>query len=128
MRHPFMWLAVVTIVALGVGSGAVSAAAHEEDLYRQMKVDVFDGNWSAVLRAADEILARYPDGSAAPQAAYHRARALARIAANVDTYASGLASPSESVETQAGLSCRRPSQASEKMPAQACSTISASAG
>ena len=79
MRHPFMWLAVVTIVALGFGSGAASAAADEEDLYRQMKVDVFDGNWPAVLREAEEILARFPDGHAAPQAAYHRARALSRM-------------------------------------------------
>ena len=78
VRHPLMWLGVLTIVVLGLGSGAVSAAAGEEDLYRQMKVDVFDGNWPAVVREAEEILARFPDGPAAPQAAYHRARALSR--------------------------------------------------
>jgi hypothetical protein len=75
-----MWPGVLALVILAFGSGGVSAAAGEEDLYRQMKVDVFDGNWPAVLREAEEILARFPDGPSAPQAAYHRARALSRMA------------------------------------------------
>lgn len=79
LRRFLIGLALLTVVVPWFASGTASAAAGEEDLYRQMKVDVFDGNWPAVLREAEEILARFPDGAAAPQAAYHRARALSRM-------------------------------------------------
>jgi len=79
MRHLLVWLGVVVIVMPGFAFGAASAATSEEDLYRRMKVDVFDGKWPEVLSEAEELLARFPDGTAAPQAAFHRARALSRM-------------------------------------------------
>ena len=56
-----------------------TVAGGEEELFRQIKVDVFDQEWPAVLRQCDELLARFPGGAAAPQAAFYRARALSRL-------------------------------------------------
>lgn len=58
---------------------APAAAPAETDLVRQIKIDVFDENWSAVLRACEDVLARYPASPSATQAAFYRARALSRI-------------------------------------------------
>jgi len=66
-------------MALVLGLGTPGAAATEDELFRQVKVDVFDQNWTAVLRGCEEILARYPAGPSAPQAAFYRARSLTRI-------------------------------------------------
>jgi hypothetical protein len=74
------WLVAVPLAVALAGSGTPRADDAEARLARQMKVDVFDGDWPAVLRGAEEILARFPDGPSAPQAAYHRARALSRLA------------------------------------------------
>jgi hypothetical protein len=54
-------------------------AGGEEELFRQIKVDVFDQDWPSVLRRCDELLARFPSGTAAPQASFYRARALSRL-------------------------------------------------
>jgi hypothetical protein len=70
-------LGLALLLALGLAPPGEAAA--EDDLFRQVKVDVFDQNWAAVLRGCEEILARYPAGSSAPQAAFYRARALTRI-------------------------------------------------
>jgi hypothetical protein len=72
-------LAATLAGAAWCATGQAIAVPGEEELFRQMKVDVFDGDWPAVLSAAEAILERYPDGPAAPQASYHRARALARL-------------------------------------------------
>jgi hypothetical protein len=54
-------------------------AAGDEDLFRQVKIDLYDSNWPAVLHGCDELLKRYPDSPLAPQAAFHRARSLAHL-------------------------------------------------
>ena len=54
-------------------------AATEDDLFRQVKVDVFDQDWPAVLRGCDEILKQKPSGPAAARASFYRARALSRM-------------------------------------------------
>lgn len=56
-----------------------AAAAPEADLFRQVKVDVFDQDWPAVLRGCDEILKQHPAGPQAARASFYRARALTRI-------------------------------------------------
>lgn len=70
---------VVSILALALGLTTALSAPSEDQLFRQVKVDVFDQNWSAVLRGCEEILASYPSGTAATQASFYRARALTRI-------------------------------------------------
>lgn len=57
----------------------LGGAATEEDLFRQVKVDVFDQDWPAVLRGCDQILKQRPSGPAAARASFYRARALSRI-------------------------------------------------
>jgi hypothetical protein len=61
------------------GAAATPARPSEEELYRQIKVDVFDEDWKAVLAGCEDLLARFPDSSAAPQAAFYRGRALTRL-------------------------------------------------
>ena len=58
---------------------AAWAAAGDEDLFRQVKIDLYDNNWQAVLRGCEELLKRYPRSDLAAQAAFHRARALAHL-------------------------------------------------
>ncbi|MBI1950694.1 MAG: hypothetical protein HYS34_04940 [Acidobacteria bacterium] len=71
--------------ALGAGVLCVlglvlsGAVATEGDLFRQVKVDVFDQDWPAVLRGCEEILKHHPAGAPAAQASFYRARALTRI-------------------------------------------------
>jgi hypothetical protein len=67
------------VLVLVLAAGLLEAAPSEEALFRQVKVDVFDRNWQAVLRGCEEILARYPGGAAASHAAFYRATALSRI-------------------------------------------------
>lgn len=64
---------------LALGLALAGAAATEDELFRQVKVDVFDRNWPAVLRGCEEILKRHPAGPSAAQAAFYRARALTRL-------------------------------------------------
>ena len=71
--------AMVAALLLALGPGGPGAAATEDDLFRQVKVDVFDQNWPAVLSGCDEVLKKYPSGPSAPQAEFYRARALTRI-------------------------------------------------
>jgi len=56
-----------------------TAQEGEEDLFRKVKVAVFDQDWSAVLSGCEEILARFPASPAASQAAFNRARALSHL-------------------------------------------------
>lgn len=72
------WLLILAFV-LPWACAASGAPAAEEALFRQVKVDVFDRDWPAVLRGCEEILKRFPGGEAAPQAAFYRASALAHL-------------------------------------------------
>ena len=74
--------------APGGGSGAATGRAaagvgaaqtDQQALVRQIKVDVFDENWPAVLEECERLLARYPASDAAPQATFYRARALMHL-------------------------------------------------
>jgi hypothetical protein len=56
-----------------------AAASEEEDLFRQVKVAVFDQDWPAVLSGCDAILARFPAGASSPRAAFYRAVALSHL-------------------------------------------------
>jgi len=57
----------------------MGAASTEEALVRQLKVDVFDENWTALLRDCDELLKRFPSSPATGQAAFYRTKALSRL-------------------------------------------------
>jgi hypothetical protein len=57
----------------------LGASATEEGLLRQLKVDLFDQDWPAVLRGCEAILERFPHGETAPQAAFYKAQALSRL-------------------------------------------------
>jgi hypothetical protein len=76
LRAAALALAFATILP---GPSLRGAPVTEEDLFRQVKVDVFDQKWPAVLRGCEEILAKFPSGSAHTQATFYRARALTRI-------------------------------------------------
>src|SRR5262249_36257663 len=73
--------AAVSLTApdLFAAPAALAAATTEEELFRQVKVDVFDQDWPAVLRGCDEILPRYPSGSSGAQAALYGARAMTSL-------------------------------------------------
>src|SRR6267143_1465054 len=71
--------ALIAALLLALGPGVRGAASTEGELFRQVKVDVFDQDWPAVLSGCDEVLKRYPSGPSAPQAAFYRARALTRM-------------------------------------------------
>ena len=66
-------LLLIASVFLAAGS------ASDETLFRQVKIDIFDENWEAVLKGCDELLARFPNSGSASQAAFYRARALSRM-------------------------------------------------
>jgi len=70
---------LLAALLLATGPAAPGAAATEDELFRQVKVDVFDQNWPAVLSGCEEILKRRPQSPSAPQAEFYRARALTRI-------------------------------------------------
>ncbi len=67
------------VLAAGVLVLLLGAAATEEALVRQLKVDVFDENWEAVLKDCDELLTRFPGSPDRDQAAFYRTRALSRL-------------------------------------------------
>ncbi|HYS77257.1 MAG TPA: hypothetical protein VEO94_00330 [Candidatus Dormibacteraeota bacterium] len=71
--------AVIAALLLALGPVGPGAAVTEGDLFRQVKVDVFDQNWPAVLSGCEELLKKYPSGPSAPQAEFYRARALTRM-------------------------------------------------
>jgi hypothetical protein len=78
----FAFAAALGTLAATAASAAMSApapASAEADLVRQIKVDVFDESWNAVLKGCEDLLARYPASPSATQAAFYRARALSRI-------------------------------------------------
>ncbi|HET8946235.1 MAG TPA: hypothetical protein VFQ07_04580 [Candidatus Polarisedimenticolia bacterium] len=54
-------------------------AASDESLLRDAKIAQYDGDWDTVLRSSDSLLRRYPASPLAPQAEFHRARALAHM-------------------------------------------------
>ena len=71
--------AAAASLSLLLVSAVAGASLTEDELFRQVKVDVFDQAWPQVLRGCEEILERYPSGATAPQAAFYRARALTHI-------------------------------------------------
>jgi hypothetical protein len=58
---------------------APAPAASDESLLRDAKIAQYDGDWNTVLKSSDSLLRRYPASPLAPQAEFHRARALAHL-------------------------------------------------
>lgn len=61
-------------------AGAAPAAGDCNNLMREIKLDLFDQNWTEVQAGTRELLATYPDCPHRPQAAYLRAQAMDRSA------------------------------------------------
>ncbi|HXU12817.1 MAG TPA: hypothetical protein VN898_12695, partial [Candidatus Binatia bacterium] len=78
-RRPVRAAILATGLAGVLAFATLGGAATEEDLFRQVKVDVFDQDWPAVLSGCDEILRQKPSGQAAARASFYRARALSKI-------------------------------------------------
>lgn len=76
--HRILALLLLLVLPLPALTGLAQAAG-DEDLFRQVKIDLYDNNWAAVLRGCDDLLKRYPDSPLRAQAAFHRARALAHL-------------------------------------------------
>jgi len=68
-----------TMLIAGALLFLMGAASTEEALVRQLKVDVFDENWTAVLKDCDELLSRFPSSPDRDQAAFYRTKALSRL-------------------------------------------------
>ena len=77
-RRPSLRVPAACLLAVALLLGAATAAT-QEDLFRQVKIDVFDQNWTGVLQGCEAILARHPAGTLATQASFYRARALSRL-------------------------------------------------
>jgi len=72
-------LLLLPSAALAAPAPAPSAAASDETLFREIRISLYDSDWPAVLRLSESLLKRYPASPLAPQAEFHRARALARL-------------------------------------------------
>jgi len=74
-------LLAVLLAAVAFAAPA-RAAADEGELLRQVKNDVFNQEWSAVLAGCDQFIASYPNAEALPRAYYYRAQALEHLKAH----------------------------------------------
>lgn len=74
----FHHAASIVLVA-GVLVLLMGAAATDEALVRQLKVDMFDEKWTVVLEGCDEHLSRFPNSPARNQVAFYRTKALSRL-------------------------------------------------
>jgi hypothetical protein len=71
-------LLVVAALVL-VAASAVQAqpdSLNEEALLRQIKTDIFEDRWEAVLEGCDQLIQRYHDSASLARTMYYRARAL----------------------------------------------------
>ncbi len=71
--------ALGTPAARAAPASPAASAAAEADLLRQIKVDVLDERWEAVLGGCDQFLGRFAKSPDAGRAVYYRARALERF-------------------------------------------------
>src|SRR5262245_17655226 len=78
-RRPARAAIAAAALAGVLAFATLGGAATDEDLFRQVKVDVFDQDWPAVLSGCDAILKQKPAGPAAARASFYRARALSKI-------------------------------------------------
>lgn len=53
-----------------------AAGADEGELFRQIKNDVLDAKWDAVLEGCDQFISQFPRGQGLPRAYFYRAQAL----------------------------------------------------
>lgn len=72
-------IGLVDCVVAAAPATVAAASEGEEELFRKVKVAVFDQDWPAALSGCEEILARFPASPAASQAAFNRARALSHL-------------------------------------------------
>ena len=72
-------LAVLALLAFVLAPRPAMAAGEDEELFRQVKIGVFDQDWPAVLRGCEALLERFPASASAPRADYYRAVALSHL-------------------------------------------------
>ena len=68
-------LALLGLAAL-LCQPALTAAQTEEELIRQIKSDVFEERWDAVLTGCDELIAAFPRSSLLARTMYYKGKAL----------------------------------------------------
>jgi hypothetical protein len=72
----------VLLLALGLGPGAVRAsaqAATDESLFREVKLLLFDKDWSGALARIDELVDRFPSSPLAGQALFYKGECLSGV-------------------------------------------------
>ncbi len=69
-------IALVTAAVLIGAAFFLASAADEADLLRQIKSDIFDVKWDAVLASCDQFITQFPSSHDMPRAMYYRAQAL----------------------------------------------------
>lgn len=81
-------------VMAALGGGALAGTASEDELLRQIKNDVFEQKWDAVLAGCDEFIRSFTSSTSLPRAYYYRAQGLEHIrgreAEAIDAYAAFL--------------------------------------
>lgn len=70
-------LAIAAIVSLT--AFFLAAGADEGELLRQIKSEVFDQQWDAVLTSCDMFIAQFPRSTTLPRAYYYKAQALEHL-------------------------------------------------
>lgn len=68
--------AALVIVLAALCQPALTAPATEEELLRQIKTDVFEEKWDAVLAGCDDLITNYPKSGSLARTMYYKAKAL----------------------------------------------------
>jgi hypothetical protein len=80
MRRAFAGVAALVLAAaLGLSLPVSGDPPGEEEQLRQIKSDVFDEKWDALLDHCDQFIAAFPKSSSLPRTYYYRAKALQHL-------------------------------------------------
>jgi hypothetical protein len=58
---------------------AATGASSEDEMFRQIKSDVFDEKWESVLADSEHLISAYPKSESLPRTYYYRAKALQHL-------------------------------------------------
>lgn len=79
MRKSRLTSLTVMAVIVSLTAFFLAAGADEGELLRQIKSEVFDQQWTAVLASCDQFIAQFPRSATLPRAYYYKAQALEHI-------------------------------------------------
>jgi hypothetical protein len=78
MRH-LLYLLLVAFTARVPPAFAAAGAPSEDEMFRQIKSDVFDEKWESVLADSEHLISAYPKSESLPRTYYYRAKALQHL-------------------------------------------------